>query len=371
MSKFLKVIVNVILICAIVVAGGLLIPPFAGVTTVIVDELDMDTNLAKGTVAYAVSTQGGDLKNGSKVLISEGASQYVYEITGTNGENFVLEDKLSTDGGTIEKKLGNTARKVVLIVPYIGYVSMALRTTEGLIIVGLAVVFIIILFILAEIWKKDEEDDETEDGEEEGFDEEEEEEPVLSRRQQKKADKKARKKAKKEAKKQAKLDAKAEKKKKKKKKGQNNEADSEPDEEPVPQQEELPEKQQTEAEGCEVQEDAEEETAGNAALEKDLFAETRDMFAADIADILQGNFTGGPDAAIEDDAQIETAEEGLTEETAGEQQASEQEEMPKKLAMPVYTREELIMKAQASGEQPKVIEDEYSGVTLLDYSDIL
>lgn len=47
----------------------------------------------------------------------------------------------------------------------IGYVSMALRSTEGLIIVGLAVVFVIILFILAEVWKKDDDEEEDEENE--------------------------------------------------------------------------------------------------------------------------------------------------------------------------------------------------------------
>ena len=46
MSKVLKTIVNVILFCAIVVAAGLLIPPFAGITTVMVDDIDMQTNLS-------------------------------------------------------------------------------------------------------------------------------------------------------------------------------------------------------------------------------------------------------------------------------------------------------------------------------------
>ena len=54
MSKVLKTIVNVILFCAIVVAAGLLIPPFAGITTVMVDDVDMQTNLPQGSVAYAV-----------------------------------------------------------------------------------------------------------------------------------------------------------------------------------------------------------------------------------------------------------------------------------------------------------------------------
>lgn len=361
MSRFLKVVVNVILICAIVVAGGLLIPPFAGVTTVIVDELDMDTNLAKGAVAYAVSVQKEELKSGNKVLISEGASQYVYEITGTNGENFVLEDKLSTDGGTIEKSLSNTARKVVLIVPYIGYVSMALRTTEGLIIVGLAVIFIIILFILAEIWKKDEEDDELDEDEEEE-DSEEEEEPVLSRRQQKKADKKAKKEAKKEAKRQKKLDAKAE---KKRKKGQIEEEKPEADQEAVQQPEEPVAAPEIAAANIDAGETEAAEGQDQGSMpEQDLFAETRDMFAADIANMLQEGFAAGTDAAVTEDVQAD-------EDTGAGWQAEELKEMPKKLAMPVYTKEELLMKAQASGDEPKIIEDEYSGVTLLDYSDIL
>lgn len=41
MSRFLKTVVNIILLCAIVVAGGLLIPPFVGVTTVIVDDVEI------------------------------------------------------------------------------------------------------------------------------------------------------------------------------------------------------------------------------------------------------------------------------------------------------------------------------------------
>lgn len=361
MSKFLKVVVNVILICAIVVAGGLLIPPFAGVTTVIVDELDMDTNLARGAVAYAVSVPKEEFKSGDKVLISEGASQYVYEITGMDGERFVLEDKLSTDGGTAERTLSNTARKVVLIVPYIGYVSMALRTSEGLIIVGLAVVFIIILFILAEIWKKeDDEDEEEPDGdEEEPNPEGEEEEPAPGRRQQKKAEKRARKEAKK-------LDAKAERKRNKKGKTEEDTAEQESTQQEEP---EMPPERAAVADP-EPEQDGKQEPG--TMPEQDLFAETKDLFAANIADILQERSDSGVKNGDVNDAQTdETAVQ--TDETAAQADETAEQEKPqtKKLAMPVYTKKELLQKAQASGDEPKVIEDEYSGITLLDYSDIL
>ncbi len=165
MSKFLKVLVNSILILAIIVAGGLLIPPFAGVTTVIVDDEGMDTNLSMGSVTYAIPLKENPGK-GSKVLLNEGESQYVYKVQSVDGNNCTLEDKLSTDGGTVERTVSATMKKVILTVPFIGYVSMALRTTEGLIIVGLSVVFVIILFILAEIWKKDDAEDDEDDEEE-------------------------------------------------------------------------------------------------------------------------------------------------------------------------------------------------------------
>ena len=203
MSKVLKTMVNVILFCAIVVAAGLLIPPFAGVTTVMVDDVDMQTNLSQGSVAYAVEKDSSELKQGDKVLVSQDGGQYVYVVDSIDGSSVVLDDQLSTDGGTTQQELGSTVQKVMLVVPVIGYVSMALRSTEGLIIVGLAVVFVIILFILAEVWKKDDDEDEEEDedDEEDESEEEQEEEPaVMSRRERKKARKAEKKKQKQEEK---------------------------------------------------------------------------------------------------------------------------------------------------------------------------
>mgnify|MGYP000696546972 CR=1 FL=1 len=176
MSKVLKTIVNVILFCTIVIAAGLLIPPFAGVTTVMVDDVDMQTNLSQGSVAYAVEKDSSELKQGDKVLVSQDGGQYVYVVDSIDGSSVVLDDQLSTDGGTTQQELGSTVQKVMLVVPVIGYVSMALRNTEGLIIVGLVVVFVIILFILAEVWKKDDDEDEEEDEDDEEDESEEEQE---------------------------------------------------------------------------------------------------------------------------------------------------------------------------------------------------
>lgn len=398
MSKVLKTIVNVILFCAIVVAAGLLIPPFAGITTVMMDDVDMQTNLPQGSVAYAVEKDRSELKQGDKVLISQEGRQYVYVVDSIDGSSVVLDDQLSTDGGTTQQELGSTVQKVMLVVPVIGYVSMALRSTEGLIIVGLAVVFVIILFILAEVWKKDddeEEDEEDEDGQE---DESEEEPAVMSRRQKKKA-RKADKKKQKQEEKAAVAEAKARAKRERQeaklaKKNQKAHMMDEPEQGP----EAIPAEpmEETQAAGS-TQEIVlpqelmqEEQSAGNTQEivlpteetqekqkstdetedpDKTLLEETASLFAADIASMMGENQTKETEKPEETDPLDSTEQtQPVVLEVVPEEK---QETGDKKLAMPVYTKEELLQKAEADGDEPEVIEDEVSGVTLVDYSDVL
>lgn len=398
MSKVLKTIVNVILFCAIVVAAGLLIPPFAGVTTVMVDDVDMQTNLSQGSVAYAVEKDSSELKQGDKVLVSQDGGQYVYVVDSIDGSSVVLDDQLSTDGGTTQQELGSTVQKVMLVVPVIGYVSMALRNTEGLIIVGLVVVFVIILFILAEVWKKDDDEDEEEDedDEEDESEEEQEEEPaVMSRRERKKA-RKAEKKKQKQEEKAAVAEAKARAKQERQeaklaKKNKNADVeDTEETPEEIPaeaadltQEIVLPEDLTQEAQDMGSTQEVvlpaeehqpEEESTENEDPNKSLLEETASLFAADIASMMSENQTEEtePEAA-EQKEETEEPEEVDQTQTVVLEEASEEEQEPeeKKLAMPVYTKEELLAKAEADGDQPEVIEDEVSGVTLVDYSDVL
>ncbi len=398
MSKVLKTIVNVILFCAIVVAAGLLIPPFAGVTTVMVDDVDMQTNLSQGSVAYAVEKDSSELKQGDKVLVSQDGGQYVYVVDSIDGSSVVLDDQLSTDGGTTQQELGSTVQKVMLVVPVIGYVSMALRNTEGLIIVGLVVVFVIILFILAEVWKKDDDEDEEEDedAEEDESEEEQEEEPaVMSRRERKKA-RKAEKKKQKQEEKAAVAEAKARAKQERQeaklaKKNKNADVeDTEETPEEIPaeaadltQKIVLPEDLTQEAQDMGSTQEVvlpaeehqpEEESTENEDPNKSLLEETASLFAADIASMMSENQTEEtePEAAeqeeeTEEPEEVDQTQPVVLEEVSGEEQEPEE----KKLAMPVYTKEELLAKAEADGDQPEVIEDEVSGVTLVDYSDVL
>lgn len=398
MSKVLKTIVNVILFCAIVVAAGLLIPPFAGITTVMVDDVDMQTNLPQGSVAYVVEKDRSELKQGDKVLISQEGRQYVYVVDSIDGSSVVLDDQLSTDGGTTQQELGSTVQKVMLVVPVIGYVSMALRSTEGLIIVGLAVVFVIILFILAEVWKKDDDEEEDEEDEEGQEDESEEEPAVMSRRQKKKArkaDKKKQKQEEKAAVAEAKARAKRERQeaklaKKNKKAHMMDEPEQEPEAIPAEPMEEtqaagstqeivLPQELMQEEQSAgntqeivlptEETQEKQESTDETEDPDKTLLEETASLFAADIASMMGENQTKETEKPEETDPSDSTEQtQPVVLEVVPEEK---QETGDKKLAMPVYTKEELLQKAEADGDEPEVIEDEVSGVTLVDYSDVL
>ena len=74
MSKFLKFLVNLFLVAAILVAGAILIPPLAGINTVIVDSETMDTNLPMGSVTYAKSADSASLAPGDEILLDIGSA---------------------------------------------------------------------------------------------------------------------------------------------------------------------------------------------------------------------------------------------------------------------------------------------------------
>jgi len=167
MSRFLRWIVNIVLIIAIVVTCGLLIPPLAGVTTVIVDDVDMPTNLARGSVTYAIPKPVSELKVGNDIVIQDSIGDYVYIIKSVDATSGIaeLEDIKSTDSQARTETFTKDVSKVLFTVPFIGYITMAMKSTEGLIIIGLGIIFIVILFILSELWKKDSDEDEDEDEE--------------------------------------------------------------------------------------------------------------------------------------------------------------------------------------------------------------
>lgn len=351
MSKLLKVIVNTLLLLAILSAGALVIPPFAGITTLVSDGMG-NTNISRGAVTYAKKTDTSSVATGDKILVDDNSGKYIYTIQSLDTAAGTASVKNVISGDTTEITVRATVSKVIITIPVIGFLSMAAQSREGIMIIGLAILFLVILFILSEVWKRDEEEDEEEEEEDEDEDEDDEKASEELRSRKKAALEEKKKREEQEMTEQLRV------------------ADQKTAEEEKQDEFEIP--------------DLEEEGTEQVSFH-----------TVDLQNLVRGEETEEiPEAVeeteiVEEAAAEETAEE-VTEETESaepetveeieefEETIEEPEEEPEpepsepiELAMPVYTAEELLQKAHAAGDDPKVIEDPATGITILDYSDIL
>lgn len=356
MSKLLKVIVNTLLLLAILSAGALVIPPFAGITTLVSDGMG-NTNISRGAVTYAKKTDTSSVATGDKILVDDNSGKYIYTIQSLDTAAGTASVKNVISGDTTEITVRATVSKVIVTIPVIGFLSMAAQSREGIMIIGLAVLFLVILFILSEVWKRDEEEDEEEEEEEE--EDEDDEKASEELRSRKKA---------------------ALEEKKKREEQEMTEQLRAAD------QKTAEEEKQDEFEIPDLEEEGTEQVSFHTVDLQNLVRgeETEEIpEAVEETEIVE-------EAAAEETAEEVTEETEETEETESaepetveeieefEETIEEPEEEPEpepsepiELAMPVYTAEELLQKAHAAGDDPKVIEDPATGITILDYSDIL
>ena len=421
MSKFLKAIVNIVLLVAILSAGALLIPPLLGVTTKVSDGTG-NTNLSRGSVTYATSAQATELEVGDRILQEDSNGSYIYTVSSiaVDTSTYTVTDEVS--GNTTDLQLTGGVQKVALTVPVIGMLSLTLQSREGIIILGLCVAFLIILFILSEVWRKDDDEDEDEDEEEDADeaeeDSDEEEEKPLSRKEKRRLKKEARRKAKEAEEEDDEEEDVEEDEQKPVKESAETEtepeqdetltaaaaseeaAETEEDEMIIRDLEEEPEESTVVDTGhlkaAPMQEEKEEilEALGEAAPKKSVEEEEAEALERSLAEAVgellneEENETPSADVTatakeetenkdnnIEETTETDSEETEETEEIASaeteEPQEEPSEEEPIELAIPIHTAEELLKKAEEAGDHPEVIEDKETGVTILDYSDIL
>lgn len=350
MSKLLKVIVNTLLLLAILSAGALVIPPFAGITTLVSDGMG-NTNISRGAVTYAKKTDTSSVATGDKILVDDNSGKYIYTIQSLDTAAGTASVKNVISGDTTEITVRATVSKVIVTIPVIGFLSMAAQSREGIMIIGLAILFLVILFILSEVWKRDEEEDEEE--EEEDEDDEKASEELRSRKK-----------------------AALEEKKKQEEQEMTEQlraADQKTAEEEKQDEFEIPDLEEEETEQVSFHtvdlqnlvrgEETEEisETVEETEIVEEAAAEET---AEEVTEETEETESAEPETVEEIEEFEETIEEP-------EEEPEPEPSEPIELAMPVYTAEELLQKAHAAGDDPKVIEDPATGITILDYSDIL
>lgn len=351
MSKLLKVIVNTLLLLAILSAGALVIPPFAGITTLVSDGMG-NTNISRGAVTYAKKTDTSSVATGDKILVDDNSGKYIYTIQSLDIAAGTASVKNVISGDTTEITVRATVSKVIITIPVIGFLSMAAQSREGIMIIGLAILFLVILFILSEVWKRDEEEDEEE--EEEDEDDEKASEELRSRKKAALEEKKKRE----EQEMIEQLRA----------ADQKTAEEEKQDEFEIPDLEEEEETEQVSFHTVDLQNlvrGEETEEIPEAVEETEIVEEAAaEETAEEVTEETEETESAEPETVEEIEEFEETIEEP-------EEEPEPEPSEPIELAMPVYTAEELLQKAHAAGDDPKVIEDPATGITILDYSDIL
>ena len=344
MSKFLKFIVHFVIICTIVLILGMALPPFFGITTVTVDSADKVTNLPMGSVTYAIPVRTEEVTAGTPILVKKDSATYRYNLVNvdrTTNTGTVIDPSASAQSN-IAVSVKNWVPKVVVTIPFAGYILAATESTEGLIVLGLVVLFLIILYVVAELLKKEPEDEyEDLDGERRHVKSAKElrmEEKERAKRMDEEdrellyGEKTRRKQAKKEEKKRKKI--------------------------------------RTGGFVDEIYEDDLEEEPTQKPVRP---AKNVQMATSEAHELLKREIAA---ATAEDDQEYDTVRR-YTEEMPEipEDDEEELEEVKpveiKKLAIPNYSASQLADKARKAGDAPDIVRDSITNVTLFDYSDII
>lgn len=404
MSKFLKFIVDLVIICTILIAAALLLPPLAGVKTVMNDNSTAETNLPVGSVAYGKQTDAVNLKKGQKIVYTKNNQAYVYEISDVSdasNDTYLVKDAYDKKAKERSVELSGDVMKLSFVVPVIAYAAIAVQSKEGLILIGLGIVFLIILFILAELWRKDKKDMEETESEREEKNAGEKVVPLESKRSEEP-----------EKKEEAEIQPETSEESETVEEVQNSQAESEQNPEsdenshlqdaiemvekgtavladgketagaktqvlePELLKPEILESGET-VEKPAVEETAEKETAGESveATQEEPAGETlvqTEEPKAEEVKSKENEDTIGLEAKIEEALETEIAEmKAEKSEAVQEEENSESEEEPKlEEVLPSPSVEELLRNAQAHGDHPEVIEDSDNKVTLLDYTNL-
>lgn len=386
MSKFLKFIVHLVILCTILGVLALVVPPFIGFHTTIIDSADTETNLDFGSVTYARSVPTEALQNGDSVVVSQNGGVYSLRVTGSGEEenSYTMEDPTGSLAETQTIALGSQANRVILIVPYLGFLMVAVQSTEGLIIIGLAVLFLIILYIIAELWKKDTKKnvEREEDADAVQYDALEEDvvsaynedgTPRIKTKKELKQEEKARAKRLKEEDRRMKEEDKGRRKREKKRRkairtgGFVDDLTEEDLYEPLTSEPEV----RTAPRPAAPRAVPEPERPVEMPAEPRETIENTQVFGEEVKP--EPVMEQPKEEAQPETSAVEAASWAVEEEirAAEEEAAAVEPAEIRKMAIPLYTAQQLHRKAQEEGDDPEIYQDEVSGVTLFDYSRII
>ena len=351
MSKFLKFIVHFVVICTMICVLGIALPPFFGVTTVVMDDPEKATNLPMGSVTYAIPVKTTEITPGAPILVQEDSKDYRYNVNSINLENGTgtVVNPASSDEELITVAVRDYVPRVVVTIGLVGYLMVATKSVEGMIIIGLVVLFLIILYVIAELWKKEPEQEEEEEDPAPGY--------VKSKKELKKEEKERARRMKEEEREIIQEEKLEKKNKKAARKGKKTEKKMVRTGGFVDEIEDDEEDEEGPSGPSSIQSAASE---AHEVLKKEIAAATAEQPVKEDAKTIQKtkDIVGDVKKASEKMPAAEETDEIVPTEIG-------------RLAIPLMTAAQIAEQAKAMGDAPEIVRDEITRVTMFDYSDII
>ncbi|MCR4653638.1 MAG: hypothetical protein K5744_08080 [Eubacterium sp.] len=339
MSKILKLFDALILAIFIAAGAALVIPQqFMGIDAAVAGQ-ETKGDVPVGTVVYSRKVSTSEITEGEKIFAQDGDTMNVYTVVAYDEKN----ETITVDGeGNTKFSLSNSYQRVVGEVPLIGYLMLATQSSQGIMLLGVLLFFVVFIFVVSELVRSDKDDDDDDDEEDSVYKE------LLEKKKRKQ---KEAAKAEREALKTEKAKRKAE-----RRRPEEDEGDAEED----------TDQEETHADSNMIEIPAETSEEENSPSPVESIRENLGQEALpDVQAALE--------AALESQPLNRTAETSSlsvsTPEEDNDPQLNEDGEI--ELAIPIRTADELLEKAYAQGLDPVVEDDVITGIKIVDFSECI
>ena len=158
-EKICRILTNIIIVVLILVAGVLYVPRFFGYENFAVISGSMEPNMPVGSIVYASPEEFNDIKVNDvisfKVNSETMVTHRVVEIDKEN-QSFITKGDANDVNDAAPVNYSQVIGVVKMCIPFLGYITMYIRTPLGIAVLFGIVFVILFLNFLPELLKKDE-----------------------------------------------------------------------------------------------------------------------------------------------------------------------------------------------------------------------
>ena len=159
LKKICNILSAIVIAILIVIGGLLLIPKFIGYDTFAVVSGSMEPNIPVGSIVYVHQQEFNDISVGDVISFKISSTEMVtHRVTKIDQQNQTFHTKGDAndteDGQPVE--YDNVIGMVAFSIPYLGYLTLYIKTPLGIAAICAVVFVIIILNYLPEVFEKEE-----------------------------------------------------------------------------------------------------------------------------------------------------------------------------------------------------------------------